>query len=67
LFFAHRKQLNAATRFVGDWLIAIDGTFNTNELHLRSLVFVRALSTNQTFSVASSYCPSESNESISFV
>ena len=30
LFFAHRKQLKAATRFVTGWLIVINRTFNTN-------------------------------------
>jgi hypothetical protein len=34
LFFAHRQQLEAAQRFVADWLIVIDGTFNINELRL---------------------------------
>src|SRR5271155_1421158 len=67
LFFAHRKQLKAATRFISDWVIIIDGTFNTNELRLPLLVCVGVLSTNQTFPVAFSYCPSKSNKSISFV
>jgi hypothetical protein len=67
LFFAHRAQLNAATHFVADWLIVINGTFNTNELRLSLLMCVGVLSTNQTFPVAFSYCPSEPNESISFV
>jgi MULE transposase domain len=67
LFFAHREQLDAAQRFVADWLIVIDGTFNTNELRLPLLVCVGVLSTNQTFPVAFSYCPSESKDSIAFV
>jgi hypothetical protein len=67
LFFAHRKQLEAATRFVAGRLIVIDGTFNTNDLRLPLLVIVGVLNTNQTFPVAFSYCPSESNDSISFV
>lgn len=67
LFFAHRKQLEAATRFVSDWVITIDGTFNTNELRLPLLVVVGVLSTNETFPVAFSYCPSESAASIGFV
>lgn len=36
-------------RFVADWLIVIDGTFNTNELRLLLLECVGVLSTNQTF------------------
>jgi hypothetical protein len=67
IFFAHRKQLEAAQRFVADWLIIIDGTFNTNELDLPLLVIVGVLSTGQTFPVAFSYCPSESTKSIRFV
>jgi hypothetical protein len=67
LFFAHRKQLEAATRFITGWLIIIDGTFNTNNLRLPLLVIIGVLNTNQTFPVAFSYYPSESNDSISFV
>ena len=46
LFFAHREQLDAAARFIADWLIVINGTFNTNELRLSLLVCVRVLSMN---------------------
>jgi hypothetical protein len=67
LFFAHRQQLEAAQRFVADWLIVIDGTFNINELRLPLLVCVGVLSLNATFPVAFSYCPSESAASIGFV
>jgi hypothetical protein len=67
LFWAHRKQLQAAQRFVADWAIIIDGTFNTNELRLPLLVCVGVLNTNKIFPVAFSFCPSESTESISFV
>ena len=67
IWFAHRKQLEAAQRFVADWLIVIDGTFNTNEDRLPLLVVVGVLNNGQTFPVAFSYCPSESAESIGFV
>jgi hypothetical protein len=67
LFWAHRKQLEATQRFVADWLIIIDGTFNTNELRLPLLVVVGVLNTNKTFPVAFSFCPSESADSIGFV
>jgi hypothetical protein len=52
---------------VSDWLIVINGTFNTNLLRLPLLVCVGVLSTNETFPIAFSYCPSESKESIGFV
>jgi hypothetical protein len=67
LFFAHREQLEAAKRFVSDWLIVIDGTFNTNEDRLPLLVVVGVLNLGRSFPVCFSYCPSESAESIGFV
>jgi hypothetical protein len=67
LFFAHREQLNAATRFIADWVIEIDGTFNINEDRLPLLVYVGILSINETFPVAFSYCHSESAEAIGFM
>ena len=67
IWFAHRKQLEAAQRFVADWLVVIDGTFNTNKDRLPLLVVVGVLNSGQTFPVAFSYCPSESAESIEFV
>ena len=67
LFWAHHKQLEAAQRFVADWVIIIDGTFNTNELRLPLLVCVGVLNTNKTFLIAFSFCPSESAESIGFM
>jgi hypothetical protein len=67
IFFAHRKQLEAAQRFVSSWLLVIDGTFNTNKLRLPLLVAVGVLNSGSTFPVAFSYCPSESAESLGFV
>jgi len=67
LFFAHREQLEAAKRFVSDWLVVIDGTFNTNKDRLPLLVVVGVLNSGRTFPVCFSYCPSESAESIGFV
>jgi hypothetical protein len=45
LFWIHRKQIEAAQRFVADWVIVIDGTFNINELRLPLLVLVSVLNT----------------------
>jgi hypothetical protein len=67
LFFAHHEQLEAAKRFISDWLIVIDGTFNTNEDRLPLLVVVGVLNSGKTFPICFSYCPSESAESIGFV
>lgn len=67
IFFVHRKQLEAAQRFMSSWLLVIDGTFNTNKLRLPLLVAVGVLNSGSTFPVAFSYCPSESAESLGFV
>jgi hypothetical protein len=67
LFWAHRKQLDAAQRFIARWLIVINGTFNTNELKLPLLMIMSIFNTNKTFPVAFSFCPSESAESIGFI
>ena len=44
-----------------------EGAHKGHELRLPLLVAVGVLNTNKTFPVASSFCPSESAESISFV
>ena len=67
LFWAHRKQLEAAQRFVADWVIIIDGTFNTNKLRLPLLIYVGVLNTNKTFSVAFSFYLSKSAEYFGFI
>jgi hypothetical protein len=48
LWFA---QLDAAARFYFDWLLIIDGTFNTNKDRLPLLIAVGALNSGKT------YCP----------
>jgi hypothetical protein len=59
--------LEAAQRFMADWLIIIDSTFNTNVLKLPLLVVVGVLNINKTFLVVFLFCPSESTESIGFI
>jgi hypothetical protein len=59
LWFAYREQLDAAARFYFDWLLVIDGTFNTNKDRLPLLITVGALNSGKTFSACFSYCPSQ--------
>ena len=66
IWFAHREQLKAAQRFVSDWSLVIDGTFNTNMDRLPLLIAVGVLNSGHTFPIAFSYVPSESDESLSF-
>ena len=67
LWFAYREQLNVAARFCSDFLLVIDGTFNTNKERLPLLIAVGVLNSGHTFPVCFSYCPSESEESFMFV
>jgi MULE transposase domain len=67
IWFAHKQQLQAAARFCSDWLLVIDGTFNTNKYRLPLLIAVGVLNSGRTFPVCFSYCPSESDESFGFV
>jgi hypothetical protein len=67
IFFAHRKQLDAAKRFVSGWLLVIDSTFNANKLRLPLLVIVGVLNTGNIFPEAFSFCPSESRETFDFI
>jgi hypothetical protein len=47
--------------------LVIDGTFNTNKYRLPLLIAVGVLNSGRTFPVSFSYCPSESDESFSFI
>ena len=67
IFFAHRKQLEAAKRFVSGFLPVISGTFNANDLCFPLLVIVGVLNTGRTFPVAFSFWPSKSREVFDFV
>ena len=66
LWFVDREQLNVAARFCSDFLLVIDGTFNTNKERLPLLIAVGVLNSGYTFPVCFSYCPSESEESFMF-
>lgn len=66
IWFTRPELIEASKRFVSDWLIVIDGTFNTNNLRMPILIAVGALNSGRTFPVAFSYCPSESKESFAF-
>jgi hypothetical protein len=52
VWFAHKEQLAYARRFVSDWLLVIDGTFNTNKDRLPLLIAVGVLNSERTFPVA---------------
>jgi hypothetical protein len=67
LWFVHRAQLDAAARFCSDWLLVIDGTFNTSKDCLPLLITIGVLNSGKIFPVCFSYCPSESAESFAFV
>jgi hypothetical protein len=66
IFFIHPKQVYLAQRFVADFVMVINGTFNTNNLRLPLLIAVGVTNSGKTFPLAFSYCPSESKESYDF-
>ena len=51
--------MQATQRFISDFCIVIDGTFNTNRLKLPLLVAVGQLNSGKTFPAAFSWCPEE--------
>ena len=63
IWFTHPSLIALARRFVGGFLIVIDGTFNTNSLRLPLLVAVGQLNSRKTFPVAFSWCRSEAKDS----
>jgi hypothetical protein len=67
IWFTYRDQLKAAQRFISDWLLVIDGTFNTNKDRLPLFIAVGVLNSGLTFSVYFLYCPSKSDESLGFI
>lgn len=67
IFFCERKQIEFAQRFSSGWVLAIDGTFNTNVLRLPLIVLVGKMNTNATFPIAFSYAPSEAKVSFNFI
>ncbi len=66
IWFSHSVLLEAAARFVSDFLLVIDGTFNTNNLRMPLLVAVGILNSGATFPVAFSFCPAENSDSYDF-
>ena len=67
IWFAHPAQLEATRRFITNFLLVVNGTFNTNDLRLTLVNMVGVLNTGETFPVAFSYCASKSRESFNFI
>jgi len=65
-WFTHPKLMHASQRFISDFYLVIDGTFNTNRLKLPLLVAVGQLNSGRTFPAAFSWCPEEDEASYSF-
>lgn len=63
VWFTHRRLMEATGRFVSDFCVYIDGTFNTNKLKMPLLIAVGQLNSGKTFPIAFSWCPDEDEES----
>ena len=66
IWFSHPKMLDLARRFVSDFCLIIDGTFNTNKYKLPLLVAVGVMNSGKTFPIAYSWCQSESKVTYGF-
>ena len=64
LWFAHREQLNIAARFCSDFLLVIDGTFNTNKERLPLLIAVGVLNQVIRFPYASPTAPASQKKAL---
>ena len=56
IWFSHPRLLDLARRFVSDFILIIDGTFNTNRYKLPLLVAVGVLNLGKTFPIAYLWC-----------
>lgn len=66
VWFTHPRLMEATIRFVSDFALLIDGTFNTNKLKMPLLIAVGQLNSGKTFPIAFSWCPEEDETSYSF-
>ena len=46
IWFTHLELLEAIARFISDFLLIIDGTFNTNDKRMPILIAIGVLNTN---------------------
>jgi len=67
IWFAHPEQIRFAQRFIADWTLFIDGTFNTNARNLVLLVMAGITNCSKTFIAALSFARSESKLSFDFI
>ena len=67
IFFCSSLQITLARRFINDWILQTDATFNTNVLRLPLSVITGATNTGHTFPVGLSFILSESAETFSFI
>jgi hypothetical protein len=65
-WFTHPKLMSTSQRFISDFCLIIDGTFNTNRLKLPLLVAVGQLNSGKTFPIGFSWCPEEDEASYTF-
>lgn len=56
IFFIHPEQIHLGQRFVGGFVMIMDGAFNTNGLRLPLLAAVGVSNSGATFPLAFSYC-----------
>ena len=67
IWFAHPKQIEYSQRFIADWTLFVDGTFQTNALNLVLIVTAGISNCGSTFVSSLSFARSEAKLSFDFI
>jgi hypothetical protein len=67
VFFTNEDLIHLARRFCPDWMIQMDGTFNTNKLRMPLIDILGVTNTDHSFLFAFCFVTSESAENWGFV
>jgi hypothetical protein len=67
VFFTSKELIQLARRFCPDWMIQMDGTFNTNKLRMPLIDVLGVTNTEHSFLFAFCFVTSESAENWGFV
>jgi hypothetical protein len=66
VFFTNDELIKLARRFAPDWMIQVDGTFNTNHIRMPLIDCLGVSNTGKSFLFAFCFVTSESSDNWSF-
>jgi hypothetical protein len=67
VFFTNERLIRLARRFTPDWMIQVDGTFNTNKIRMPLINCLGVTNTSKSFVFAFAFVTSESADNWGFV